>query len=89
MARHGAWVLGPWQTSERWPRKNVSLLEGTTEEIPSLAPINGPEPDLMYWLVVAGGCRACQPDCQPANQQASLTGSLSRNQVIASLNLRC
>lgn len=40
---HGAWG----HTSERWPRKKVSRLEGTTEEIPSLAPINGAEPDLM------------------------------------------
>lgn len=44
--RHGmAWGHG--RTSERWPRKKVSRLEGTTEEIPSLAPINGAEPDLM------------------------------------------
>lgn len=44
MARHAAWG---WETSERRPRKKVSRLEGTTEEIPSPAPINGAEPDLM------------------------------------------
>lgn len=42
-----AYGMAAWQTSERWPQKKVSRLEGTTEEIPSPAPINGAEPDLM------------------------------------------
>lgn len=66
--------------------KKVSL-EGTTEEIPSLAPINGPEPasDVMACCsprpVVslpsgAGLASLASLASPPANQQPSLTGSL-------------